>query len=81
MLKRDRSYQNNIKNAIMKRKSGIMMKRKRGAGIKSISSILVEAVMAALRAMTCSSSMPTLYMVQEIIKVVALTTSIMNRQK
>ena len=61
--------------------SGIIMKRKSLFGKSSISSVLVEPVIAPrIAAIIGSSAIPILYIMQAVIKLVARMSPVTNRQ-
>ncbi len=74
-------YQKSNRNAVITMNSGIIMNKNSFLGNSSISSELVDAVIAALSAaISCSSAIPLLYIRQAMMNPEALITPVMKRQ-
>ena len=80
-LNKAKCYQNKIKKAVMTMNSGIIMKRNSRFGKSSISSVLVEPVIAPLIAdIIVSSAIPILYIMHAVMKLVARNKPVTKRQ-
>ena len=80
-LKRAKCYQNSIKNAVITINSGIIINRNSLLGKSSISSVLVDPVMAPLIAdIIVSSAIPIRYMIHAVMKLVARKRPVTNKQ-
>ncbi len=75
-------YQNSIRKAVITINSGIIMNKKSFLGNNSISSVLVEPVIAPLSAAISDSSaaIPIRYMRHAVIKPIARITPVIKRQ-
>lgn len=80
-LKTVNNCQKSSRNAVITRKSGIIMNKKSFFGNSSISSVLCDPVIAPLSAaITCSSAIPILYQRHAVMKLAALASSVTNKQ-